>query len=219
MSTSAQTMSSLFPEFAKAETGVFWDLDDCPIPKDLTPASISDNIKLALKNNGYTGKVTIVAYTSSSGGEQQINKEEFESANIKLIQPDWRWSNMNSMFKDVCMWGINHRDNRTNLLIISNEDDISYDEDFVDILVLFKKRDNNILLSHPRNASGLLLSTATSVWLWNSLSNGGNPINKTGSSFCPRCAKWNQLKKKRRINKLSSKFLATLSRTRKKTGY
>ncbi|EOA25118.1 hypothetical protein CARUB_v10018426mg, partial [Capsella rubella] len=78
------TMSSLTSKFSDAETGVFWDLDDCPIPNDLSLASIYDNIKLALKNRDYTGRVSIVAYSS---GREQINEEEFESANIKLIQP------------------------------------------------------------------------------------------------------------------------------------
>lgn len=64
---------------AEAETGVFWDLDECPIPDDLSPASIYDNIKLALKNMGYTGRVSIFAYSSAN----QSN-EEFESANIQL---------------------------------------------------------------------------------------------------------------------------------------
>ncbi|XP_010516223.1 PREDICTED: uncharacterized protein LOC104791913 [Camelina sativa] len=218
MSSSAQTMSSWFSKFSKAETGVLWDLDDCPIPSDQTPASISDNIKLALKNNGYTGNVSMVAYSSSS--VEQINEEEeFESAGIKLIEPDSR-SKLISMFKDIHIWGITHLNDPTNLLIIS-DDDISQNEGIVEALVRLRKRDNNILLSHPQNASGLLLSTATSVWLWNSLSTGGNPINKTGSTSCPRCAKRlaNKLKKKRPINKLSGKFLATLSRKRKKTGY
>ncbi|XP_019100359.1 PREDICTED: uncharacterized protein LOC104781512 isoform X2 [Camelina sativa] len=127
----------------------------CPIPSDQTPASISDNIKLALKNNGYTGNVSMVAYSSSSSVEQINEEEEFESAGIKLIQPDSR-SKLISMFKDIYIWGITHMNDPTNLLIIS-DDDISQDEGIVEALVLLRKRDNNILLSHPRNASAYQL--------------------------------------------------------------
>ncbi|KAG7565888.1 NYN domain limkain-b1-type [Arabidopsis suecica] len=158
-----------------AETGVFWDLDDCPIPDDLTPALIYDNIKVALKNVGYNGKVSIVAYSVANQ-----TKEDFDFVNIKLINPGTSQEKVNMMFKDVYMWGINHRDEPTNLMVISK--DISQDVDFVSALVQLSKKENNILLAHPRNTSGVLLRTASSVWLWTSLSTGGSPLDNQQSS-------------------------------------
>lgn len=70
-------------DLAEVDTGVFWDLDRCPVPVNLTPASIYDNIKLSLGNFGYTGTMSIVAYSS----KKLKNEEDFESANIKLLQP------------------------------------------------------------------------------------------------------------------------------------
>lgn len=81
---------------------------------------------------------------------------------------------------DVYLWGIEHRDEPTNLMVIS--EDISQDNLFVSGLVNLSKKDNNLLLAHPRNTSGVLLHTASSIWLWTSLSTGGSPLdNQTGS--------------------------------------
>ncbi|KAG7561059.1 hypothetical protein ISN45_Aa05g025160 [Arabidopsis thaliana x Arabidopsis arenosa] len=102
-------MSSSNSKFSEAETGVFWDLDECPIPDDLSPASIYDNIKLALKNMGYTGRVSIFAYSSANQ-----SKEEFESANIQLKAEG---AYKNPMFAlDIYNWGVDHPNEPSNLM-------------------------------------------------------------------------------------------------------
>ncbi|CAN8245482.1 unnamed protein product [Cochlearia groenlandica] len=55
--------------------------------------------------------------------------------------------------------------------------DISQDIDMVDALRHLYRKDNNILLAHPANTSGVLLYTASSIWLWSSLSTGGRPLD------------------------------------------
>ncbi|CAL9246186.1 unnamed protein product, partial [Arabidopsis halleri] len=70
-------------------------------------------------------------------------KKDFEFVNIKLINPGTSQEKVNTMFKDVYMWGINHREEPTNLMVISK--DISQDADFVSALVDLSKKENNIL--------------------------------------------------------------------------
>ncbi|XP_010427429.1 PREDICTED: uncharacterized protein LOC104712270 [Camelina sativa] len=197
-------MSSLASKFAEAEIGVFWDLDDCPIPSDQTPASIYANIKLALKNIGYNGRITMYAY---SLGEQK--NEDFESINIKLIERDSSRSKMKVMFKDVYMWGILHRDEPTNLMVIS---DISEQVNIVEALEHLSQKENNILLASPQNLSEEVIP-GSSVWLWALLSTGGSPINNqlgqvaTPSPSCLSCAKRRQkrqLKRQLKKRKLSN---------------
>ncbi|CAL9236023.1 unnamed protein product [Arabidopsis halleri] len=55
------TMSCSTSDLAAAEIGVFWDIVDCPIPKDLCPKSVYVKIKSALEYMGYIGKVSISA--------------------------------------------------------------------------------------------------------------------------------------------------------------
>ncbi|CAA7019281.1 unnamed protein product [Microthlaspi erraticum] len=40
-------------DFAVAKTGVYWDIEDCPIPENLSPKMIYKNIKAALADMGY----------------------------------------------------------------------------------------------------------------------------------------------------------------------
>ncbi|CAH8267577.1 unnamed protein product [Arabidopsis lyrata] len=155
-----------------AETGVFWDLDDCPIPDDQTPASVCANIKSALKTAGYVGRVSIVAYSLT-----KQTSVDFESAQIKLEQPGDYNEKLHTISGDVFMWAMTHLYVPTNLLIISE------DFDYADVLMIIKKQHNNIILAFPHDTpSEMLRSTASSLWLWADLSAGGSPRNcKSGS--------------------------------------
>uniref|UniRef100_A0A0D3AU59 NYN domain-containing protein n=2 Tax=Brassica oleracea TaxID=3712 RepID=A0A0D3AU59_BRAOL len=67
-------------EFVVADTGVFWDIAYCPIPGGLGPEKIYQNIKLALKNMGYYGKLSIFAY-----GDENQNPKDIETGGIKCV--------------------------------------------------------------------------------------------------------------------------------------
>ncbi|ESQ41017.1 hypothetical protein EUTSA_v10015746mg, partial [Eutrema salsugineum] len=106
-------MSSMNSKFSAADTGVFWDLDACPIPTGLGPDSISANIKLALENFGYTGKVSIFAYSVA----EQSEEVKFGSAEIKLKQKlGTSNKKIRSMYLGVMFWGANHSYEPTNLM-------------------------------------------------------------------------------------------------------
>ncbi|ESQ27394.1 hypothetical protein EUTSA_v10019634mg, partial [Eutrema salsugineum] len=152
--------SSLKSKFSAAETGVFWDLDECPTPTGLSPDSISANIKLALENLGYTGKVSMFAYSVA----EQSEEVKFESAEIKLKHNlGTRKTSLFAMYQNLFMWGIDHRYEPTNLMVISQS--------------LFSEKENNLLLAQPRKKPRVLRDTATSKWLWKSLSTGGSPLH------------------------------------------
>ncbi|CAA7062396.1 unnamed protein product [Microthlaspi erraticum] len=166
-------MSSLSSKFSAAETCVFWDLDGCPIPTGLSPVSISANIRLALENMGYTGKMSISAYSAVKQNEEV----EFESAQIKLIYKETSQEKGRTMYLDVMFWGIRHRNEPTNVMVILK--DLSPRTSYGGGLVILKENDNNPLLAYPRNDPGVLhlRDTATSTWLWESLSTGGSPLD------------------------------------------
>ncbi|CAH8267576.1 unnamed protein product [Arabidopsis lyrata] len=167
-----------------AETGVFWDLDDCPIPDDQTPASVCANIKSALKTAGYVGRVSIVAYSLT-----KQTSVDFESAQIKLEQPGNSRSKCRAIFQDILIWRMDHRYYSTNLMVISK--DLSDNPHYFTTLLTFRENGNNILLAQPEG-KGNLRFLASSVWLWSILSTGGSPLNIIGgcveatpSSFSP----------------------------------
>lgn len=107
---------------------------------------------------------------------------------------------VNMIFKDVYMWGITHRSDPTNLMVISK--DISEDTDFVSGLFNLSKKENNILLAHPQPPSGRLKRIASWSWLWTSLSVGGNPIdNPSETPACPCCKRLCTFCKKKESDK------------------
>ncbi|XP_010472960.1 PREDICTED: uncharacterized protein LOC104752502 [Camelina sativa] len=158
----------MFSVFAAAETGIFWDLDACPIPVHLTPASISDSFKLCLGNRGLRcKKMSIVAYSI----EMVENAQDFESANIKLLQKAEK--KHHEILVDVYDWILSHRGHLANLMVISDfaHTYLRYDT--------FKDLGENVLLAFPDDTIGCPwpLGIPSSVWLWSSLSSGGSPLN------------------------------------------
>ncbi|EOA22382.1 hypothetical protein CARUB_v10003018mg, partial [Capsella rubella] len=164
-------MSSATSKFSMAKTCVLWDMDDCPVPGGLSPASVCANIKSALNNMGYSGgTMSMSAYSL-----EKLNEQDFESADdINLVQLDSRSDKHERMFRDVYMWGLQHRDEPTNLLVISQK--IFLDDKYVAALNLLKENENNILLTLLQDPSQSLQSLASSVWLWTSLSTGASPL-------------------------------------------
>lgn len=67
-------------EIVVADTGVFWDIAYCPIPGGLGPEKNYQNIKLALKNMGYYGKLSIFAYGDENIITQKILKRAESNA-------------------------------------------------------------------------------------------------------------------------------------------
>lgn len=50
------------PEYSKAKISVWWDIENCQVPKGCEPHSIAQNISSALVNMNYCGPVSISAY-------------------------------------------------------------------------------------------------------------------------------------------------------------
>lgn len=55
----------LFVKPVEANTAIFWDIEDCPIPGGLDPLMFLQNIKSAL-NHGCRGKLSIMVYCDNN---------------------------------------------------------------------------------------------------------------------------------------------------------
>ena len=62
-----------------ANTGIFWYLDDCPIPEGLSALKVSQNMRLALSKLNYSGKVFIHAYGDSQKILEDLNHPSGDS--------------------------------------------------------------------------------------------------------------------------------------------
>ncbi|CDY37283.1 BnaA01g25030D [Brassica napus] len=76
-----------------ANTGIFWYLDDCPIPEGLSALKVSQNMRLALSKLNYSGKVFIHAYGDSQKILEDLNHPsgdqtlDFGKASISATKP------------------------------------------------------------------------------------------------------------------------------------
>ncbi|VVB06464.1 unnamed protein product [Arabis nemorensis] len=169
--------------YAEAKTGVFWDIEDCPIPNGLDPVSVSQNIKSALANQGYRGEVSINAYK-----EKKTIRNDFELAGINLVIAGDKHGRSMSMFNAFFGWVLRNRGANTNLLIISRDK-----TEFFTHLEGCVAENHNILLAEseepPERCSkcGIALDKppisdkpvfGNEEWFWTSLATGGEPIKR-----------------------------------------
>ncbi|CAH2063288.1 unnamed protein product [Thlaspi arvense] len=156
---------------AEAKTGVFWDMEDCPIPEGLDPGSVYRNIKSALANNGYGGEVTICAF----GDKNQI-PGYFESAGIELVRAGDKRARLLGMMNDFFSWVRQNRGaGSSNLMVISHDT-----SEFASCLDGLAEIGQRILLAQPRmtprRCRKCRVNTASAEWLWETLAAGGDPI-------------------------------------------
>ncbi|VVA92812.1 unnamed protein product [Arabis nemorensis] len=159
--------------YAAAKTVVFWDIEDCKIPVGLSAGEVSKNIRTSLANKGYHGTVEIRAYGES--------RDDLVSTGIKLYHfpTENKDARDKQILVDVYFWAVDNPE-RANVMLIMG--DISQEDSLITVLHSLKSENYNVLLAQHQNASAVLLTFATSLWLWASLSVGGMPIEQSGTS-------------------------------------
>lgn len=152
---------------------MFWDIDDCPIPRNLTADDVSDNIRKSLEKRGYLGSVTIYPY----GYMDEDIMDGFDGFSINPINTG---KNKNEYFKlfvlfltcfllytwvfqergyrhkmilaDLFAYTIDNHYKPTNLMLIVG--DISRQMGFLMAIHALKSQQvYNILLAQPEKAS------------------------------------------------------------------
>ncbi|KAL7583789.1 uncharacterized protein LOC111915342 [Lactuca sativa] len=165
-------------QYAKAKISVWWDIENCQVPKGCEPHSIAQNISSALVNMNYCGPVSISAYGDTNRIPASV-QQGLNSTGIALnhVPAGVKDASDKKILVDMLFWAV---DNPApcNYLLISG------DRDFSNALHQLRMRKYNILLAQPQKASISLLAAAKSVWLWTSLLAGGPPIT-TGESPTP----------------------------------
>lgn len=84
------------------KTGVFWNIEDCPIPDGLDPHKIFENIKSNLLNHSFDhGEVTTKAYYDSSNR----SVDELSSLGYITLEPrDEQVRRFKNILEDILLW-------------------------------------------------------------------------------------------------------------------
>ncbi|KAG7635182.1 NYN domain limkain-b1-type [Arabidopsis suecica] len=155
---------------------VFWDVVECPLPDDLEPSEVSENIESALDRQGYLPcNVSIRVY----GKKNHEFKDEFLLANIMFVPAGDANARYNRMVKDIDKWALDN--DESDLMVISR-----VNSKFATYLADWKAKDLFIFGAEPEKAPGKcsnckvtsLDELFTQQWVWESLSLGGDPITR-----------------------------------------
>ncbi|KAL0714749.1 hypothetical protein Bca4012_021728 [Brassica carinata] len=168
-----------------AKTGVFWDVEECPIPEDLDPESVYKNIRSTLANKGYHGEVSIKAF----GDRNQI-PGYYESAGIEIFPQGDKFERIGKMQREFYRWMGDNKSEFTNMMVISREA-----MELASSLE-YENTHHSILFANPLNplkkACGCRFGAGSEdpsaeTWVWETLAVGGDPITKTGEVEVVRC--------------------------------
>ncbi|KAI5658339.1 hypothetical protein M9H77_27132 [Catharanthus roseus] len=165
-------------QYAKAKISVWWDIENCQVPKGCEPHMIAQNISSALVKINYCGPVSISAYGDTTRISPSI-QQALNSTGIALnhVPAGVKDASDKKILVDMLFWAVDNPAPANYLLI-------SGDRDFSNALHQLRMRRYNILLAQPQRASVPLIAAAKSVWLWTSLVTGGPPLtNNEASQF------------------------------------
>ncbi|KAK1354415.1 hypothetical protein POM88_047671 [Heracleum sosnowskyi] len=155
----------------RAKTSVWWDLEECEVPKGFDVEVIAQNIKTALLKMNYCGPVSFFVYADTTELPSLLRKA-FKITGMSLchLPAGLKANRDKKILFDMLFWAVDNPA-PANFLLISGDQ-----KDFSNELKGFDMRGFNILLAHPANASDALFQGAKSVWHWTSLLCGGFPI-------------------------------------------
>ncbi|CAN4108285.1 unnamed protein product [Withania somnifera] len=162
--------------YSAARISVWWDIENCQVPRGSDPHAIAQNISSALVNMNYCGPVSISAYGDTTKISASV-QQALNSTGIGLnhVPAGVKDASDKKILVDMLFWAVDNPAPANYLLI-------SGDRDFSNALHQLRMRRYNILLAQPQKASVPLVAAAKTVWLWTSLSAGGPPLTNTESS-------------------------------------
>ncbi|KAJ1393302.1 NYN domain, limkain-b1-type [Sesbania bispinosa] len=157
-------------QYSTAKISVWWDIENCHVPKGSDPHAIAQNISSALVRMNYCGPVSISAYGDTTRITASV-QHALSSTGISLnhVPAGVKDASDKKILVDMLFWAVDNPAPANYLLI-------SGDRDFSNALHQLRMRRYNILLAQPQKASAPLVAAAKSVWLWTSLLAGGPPL-------------------------------------------
>ncbi|KAF5462340.1 hypothetical protein F2P56_018358 [Juglans regia] len=163
-------------QYVKAKTSVWWDIENCSVPKGSDAHAIAQNISSALAKMNYCGPLSISAYGDTNGIPASV-QQALSSTGIALnhVPAGVKDASDKKILVDMLFWAVDNPA-PANFMLISG------DRDFSNALHQLRMRRYNILLAQPQKASAPLVAAAKTVWLWTSLSAGGHPLSSGESS-------------------------------------
>uniref|UniRef100_A0A803MIP5 CCHC-type domain-containing protein n=1 Tax=Chenopodium quinoa TaxID=63459 RepID=A0A803MIP5_CHEQI len=141
-------VNEIAPEYRKAKTSVWWDIENCPVPKNSDPNLIAQNIASALLKLDYGGCVSISAYGDTHRISSAV-QHALSSTGISLnhVPAGVKDASDKKILVDMLFWAVDN-----------------------------PAPANYLLISGDRDFANALHQLPKSVWLWTSLVSGCPPL-------------------------------------------
>ncbi|KAF7014575.1 hypothetical protein CFC21_028556 [Triticum aestivum] len=180
-------------EYAAAKTSVWWDIENCAVPRSCDPQLIVQNMSSALATAGYRGPISVSAYGDTHQIAHNV-QHALSSTGVSLhhVPAGIKDASDKKILVDMLFWAIDNPPPANYLLI-------SGDRDFSHAIHKLKMRRYNILLAQPPNVSQTLTAAAKSVWLWKSLVAGEPPLEQSPYISSTSCGNKDDLATSRNI--------------------
>ncbi|KAJ4866364.1 putative endonuclease or glycosyl hydrolase with C2H2-type zinc finger domain [Raphanus sativus] len=163
-------------EYSKVKTSVWWDIENCEVPKGWDAHAVAQNVGSSLLKMNYSGPVSILAYGDTNLIPHHV-QQALSSTGVALnhVPAGVKDASDKKILVDMLLWAVDNPA-PANIMLISG------DRDFSNALHQLSMRRYTILLAHPPHASAPLVAAAKNVWLWTSLASGGPPLTSGESS-------------------------------------
>ncbi|RID76804.1 hypothetical protein BRARA_B03755 [Brassica rapa] len=164
-------------EYTRAKTSVWWDIENCAVPRGCDAHGITKKLSAALANMNYCGPLSISSYGNTDLIPKAVQLA-LSSTGISLnhVPSGRKDASDKKILVDMFLWVVENPP-PANIMLISG------DIDFSDALHRLRMRRYNILLAHPQNISPSLVASAKTSWLWRSLLlASGSSLTQCGSS-------------------------------------
>ncbi|KAF2560248.1 hypothetical protein F2Q70_00018832 [Brassica cretica] len=150
-------------EYTRAKTSVWWDIENCAVPKGYDAHGITQKLTTALANMNYCGPLSISSYGNTDLIPKAVQLA-LSSTGISLnhVPSGRKDASDKKILVDMFLWVVENPP-PANIMLISG------DIDFSDALHRLRMRRYNILLAHPQRTSPSLVASAKTSWLWRSL--------------------------------------------------
>ncbi|CAH2044053.1 unnamed protein product [Thlaspi arvense] len=177
VNTAAEMMNNTAEaEYARAKTSIWWDIENCAVPKGCDAHGIAQKLRSSLMEMNYCGPLSISSYGNTDLIPNSV-QQALSSTGVSLnhVPSGRKDASDKKILVDLFLWVVENPA-PANIMLISG------DGDFSDALHRLRMRRYNILLAHPPQVSASLVASAKTTWLWRSLLASGCPLTHCESS-------------------------------------
>ncbi|XP_010475844.1 PREDICTED: uncharacterized protein LOC104755196 [Camelina sativa] len=138
-------------DYCSANTRVFWDVDDFPIPENGDLCAFRSKVRRALEMEGYYGShLTIFAYVSDEKAMVDEERRQFAMAEIPLMCVNVeKRSRLSKMILEMLAWAFQNPNPNKAILLIVAKDIPEGDTEFGRVLGILAERGYHVFCTVP----------------------------------------------------------------------